>query len=146
MGLNCGHPYVPTFAALRRFSRSALIEQLQAGKGFCRNAVGAEPSKNPSFWTKKADIEQVLHEGEDFWLPALQPECHCHMSGRSRRPDDRLQGLRDYECHPSEKLVGASTESALRGGGACPLPNGSYPRRLHAHSRNGRSSGGASYK
>jgi outer membrane lipoprotein-sorting protein len=30
----------------------------------------AEPSKNPSFWTKKADIEQVYTKVSDFWLPA----------------------------------------------------------------------------
>jgi hypothetical protein len=30
----------------------------------------AEPSKNPSFWTKKADIEQLYTKVSDFWLPA----------------------------------------------------------------------------
>jgi outer membrane lipoprotein-sorting protein len=29
----------------------------------------AEPAKNPSFWTKKADIEQVYKKVGDFWLP-----------------------------------------------------------------------------
>jgi hypothetical protein len=30
----------------------------------------AEPAKNPSFWTKKSDIEQVYGKVSDFWLPA----------------------------------------------------------------------------
>ena len=30
----------------------------------------AEPAKNPSFWTKKAQIEQVYIKVGDFWLPA----------------------------------------------------------------------------
>jgi hypothetical protein len=30
----------------------------------------AEPAKNPSFWTKKADIVQEYEKVSDFWLPA----------------------------------------------------------------------------
>jgi hypothetical protein len=30
----------------------------------------AEPAKNPSFWTKRAEIEQVYMKVNDFWLPA----------------------------------------------------------------------------
>jgi hypothetical protein len=30
----------------------------------------AEPAKNPSFWTKKAEIVQVYKKVDDFWLPA----------------------------------------------------------------------------
>jgi hypothetical protein len=30
----------------------------------------AEPAKNPSFWTKKAEIVQVYMKVSDFWLPA----------------------------------------------------------------------------
>lgn len=31
--------------------------------------VEAEPAKNPSFWTKKAEIVQVYTKINDFWLP-----------------------------------------------------------------------------
>jgi hypothetical protein len=31
--------------------------------------VEAEPAKNPSFWTKRADIVQVYRKVGDFWLP-----------------------------------------------------------------------------
>ncbi len=30
----------------------------------------AEPTKNPSFWTRKADIDEVYTKVRDFWLPA----------------------------------------------------------------------------
>lgn len=30
----------------------------------------AEPTTNPSFWTRKADIDQVYTKVSDFWLPA----------------------------------------------------------------------------
>lgn len=30
----------------------------------------AEPAKNPSFWTRKADIDEVYKKVSDFWLPA----------------------------------------------------------------------------
>ncbi len=30
----------------------------------------AEPAKNPSFWTKNTEIEQVYTKVSDFWLPA----------------------------------------------------------------------------
>jgi hypothetical protein len=30
----------------------------------------AEPAKNPSFWTKSNEIEQVYMKVNDFWLPA----------------------------------------------------------------------------
>jgi hypothetical protein len=30
----------------------------------------AEPAKNPSFWTKSCELEQVYTKVSDFWLPA----------------------------------------------------------------------------
>lgn len=30
----------------------------------------AEPTKNPSFWTRKTDIDEVYTKVSDFWLPA----------------------------------------------------------------------------
>lgn len=30
----------------------------------------AEPAKNPSFWTKNSEVEQVYMKVSDFWLPA----------------------------------------------------------------------------
>ena len=31
--------------------------------------IEAEPAKNPSFWTKETQIEQVYSKVGDFWLP-----------------------------------------------------------------------------
>jgi hypothetical protein len=31
--------------------------------------LSAEPAKNPSFWTKNTEIEQVYAKVSDFWLP-----------------------------------------------------------------------------
>ena len=30
----------------------------------------AEPAKNPSFWTKNSEVEQVYTKVSNFWLPA----------------------------------------------------------------------------
>jgi hypothetical protein len=38
-------------------------------KDFAVTRLVAEPAKNPSFWTKKSDIEQVYRKVNDFWLP-----------------------------------------------------------------------------
>jgi hypothetical protein len=38
-------------------------------KDFAVKRLVAEPAKNPSFWTKKSDIEQVYRKVNDFWLP-----------------------------------------------------------------------------
>lgn len=37
---------------------------------FAVTRLQAQPAKNPSFWTKSADIEQVYAKVGDFWLPA----------------------------------------------------------------------------
>src|ERR1035437_8864741 len=39
-------------------------------KDFAVVRLEAEPAKNPSFWTKKANIVQVYMKVSDFWLPA----------------------------------------------------------------------------
>lgn len=31
--------------------------------------IEAEPAKNPSFWTKNSEIEQLYEKVDDFWLP-----------------------------------------------------------------------------
>src|SRR6476660_1336839 len=35
--------------------------------------IEAEPAKNPSFWTKETQIEQVYSKVGDFWLPRTDP-------------------------------------------------------------------------
>jgi hypothetical protein len=36
---------------------------------FAVTRLVAEPAKNPSFWTKKSEIEQEYRKVDDFWLP-----------------------------------------------------------------------------
>ena len=38
-------------------------------KDFAVTRIEAEPAKNPSFWTKKSEIEQAYRKVNDFWLP-----------------------------------------------------------------------------
>jgi hypothetical protein len=38
-------------------------------KDFAVTRLEAEPAKNPSFWTKKSEIEQAYRKVNDFWLP-----------------------------------------------------------------------------
>jgi hypothetical protein len=38
-------------------------------KDFAVARLEAEPAKNPSFWTKNSEIEQVYMKVNDFWLP-----------------------------------------------------------------------------
>src|ERR1043166_2916912 len=38
-------------------------------KDFAVTRIEGEPAKNPSFWTKETQIEQVYTKVGDFWLP-----------------------------------------------------------------------------
>ena len=40
------------------------------GKTFAVTRLEAQPAKNPSFWTKHIEIEEVYTQVGDFWLPA----------------------------------------------------------------------------
>lgn len=39
-------------------------------KDFAVTRLEAQPAKNPSFWTKHSEIEEVYMQVGDFWLPA----------------------------------------------------------------------------
>ena len=39
-------------------------------KDFAVTRLEAEPAKNPSFWTRNSEIEEVYMKVNDFWLPA----------------------------------------------------------------------------
>lgn len=42
----------------------------------------AEPAKNPSFWTKSSELEQVYTKVSDFWLPARNHTiCSIRLGG-----------------------------------------------------------------
>jgi hypothetical protein len=64
----------------------------------------AEPAKNPSFWTKKAEIVQEYRKVHDFWLPATNRSVSAiRLGGRA----DLTINYKDYE------ITGASQLSCL---------------------------------
>jgi hypothetical protein len=40
------------------------------GEDFVVIRLEVEPAKNPSFWTKNSELEQLYMKVSDFWLPA----------------------------------------------------------------------------
>jgi hypothetical protein len=64
----------------------------------------AEPAKNPSFWTKKAEIVHVYMKVSDFWLPAYNHSVtFIRLGGHAELTID----YKDYE------ITGASRVSSL---------------------------------
>ena len=64
----------------------------------------AEPAKNPSFWTKKAEIVQVYMKVNGFWLPAYNHSVTAiRLGGHAELTID----YKDYE------ITGASRVSRL---------------------------------
>jgi outer membrane lipoprotein-sorting protein len=71
----------------------------------------AEPSKNPSFWTKKADIEQVYTKVSDFWLPAYNHSVTAiRLGGRA----DLTIEYKDYEITDASQVRSLSAPRPLR--------------------------------
>jgi len=65
----------------------------------------AEPAKNPSFWTKKAEIVQVYMKVSDFWLPAYnQSVSAIRLGGRAELTID----YKDYEITAASEVSSLS--------------------------------------
>ena len=64
----------------------------------------AEPAKNPSFWTRKTEIEQVYIKIGDFWLPSHNHSVTAIRLGGSA---ELTIDYKDYE------ITGASEVSSL---------------------------------
>jgi hypothetical protein len=64
----------------------------------------AEPAKNPSFWTKKAEVVQEYKKVNDFWLPAI------NRSVSAIRLGGRAELTIEYEAY---EITGASQVSNL---------------------------------
>ena len=66
--------------------------------------IEAEPAKNPSFWTKKAEIVQVYRKVNDFWLPESNRSATAiRLGGHAELPID----------YGHYVITGASQVSAL---------------------------------
>lgn len=69
----------------------------------------AEPAKNPSFWTRKADIDEVYTKVSDFWLPAHN---HSVTSIRLGGHADLSIEYGNYEITDAGQVSGLSTPPA----------------------------------
>jgi hypothetical protein len=61
----------------------------------------AEPTKNPSFWTKKTNIVQVYRKVSDFWLPAYN---HSIAAVRLGGHADLTIEYKDYAITDASKV------------------------------------------
>jgi outer membrane lipoprotein-sorting protein len=69
----------------------------------------AVPAKNPSFWTKNNEIEQLYKKVDDFWLPERN---HSVSSIRLGGHADLTIEYQDYEITASDP-VGSTTATAV---------------------------------
>jgi hypothetical protein len=73
----------------------------------------AEPTKNPSFWTRKANIVQVYTKVSDFWLPAHN---HSITAIRLGGHADLTIEYKDYQITDASKVSTLATpRSTLHG-------------------------------
>ena len=70
----------------------------------------AEPAKNPSFWTKKAEIVQVYKKVDDFWLPASN---HSVSSTRLGGHAELTIDYGDYTITDAKRVSGLSAAHSL---------------------------------
>jgi hypothetical protein len=69
-----------------------------------------EPAKNPSFWTKKAEVAQEYTKVNDFWLPAHnQSVSAIRLGGRAELTIDYT----DYQITRADQVSGRSGFKAV---------------------------------
>jgi hypothetical protein len=71
----------------------------------------AEPAKNPSFWTKNSELEQVYMKVGDFWLPARN---HSISSIRLGGRAELTILYTDYQITAANPVGNLSTLEAIR--------------------------------
>lgn len=71
----------------------------------------AEPAKNPSFWTKNSELEQVYTKVSDFWLPVRN---HSISSIRLGGRAELTILYTDYQITASNPVSNLSTLEAIR--------------------------------
>jgi hypothetical protein len=78
-------------------------------KDFAVVRLKAEPARNPSFWTKKSEIEQEYSKVNDFWLPALNRSVSSiRLGGRAELTIE----YKSYQITESRPLASQSTDAA----------------------------------
>jgi hypothetical protein len=86
-------------------------------KDFAVKRLVAEPAKNPSFWTKKSEIEQTYRKVNDFWLPERN---HSLSSIRLGGRADLTIEYKDYQitnAAPVTKLSQKESAPSANSGG-----------------------------
>ncbi len=74
-------------------------------KDFAVVKLEAEPAKNPSFWTRKTEIEQVYTKVNDFWLPLRNHSAtDIRLGGHAELTID----YRGYEITGASQVSGLS--------------------------------------
>jgi len=75
------------------------------GKDFAVARLEVEPAKNPSFWTKSAEIKQLYMKVGDFWLPERN---HCTSTIRLGGRAELTIDYRNYQITASDPVFSAS--------------------------------------
>jgi hypothetical protein len=79
------------------------------GQDFAIARIEGEPARNPSWWTKRNDIEHSYQKVGDFWLPARnETTTHVRISGRALLTIE----YKDYELSEVRGLQGGLPEEA----------------------------------
>jgi hypothetical protein len=84
----------------------------------------AEPTKNPSFWTKNSELEQIYMKVSDFWLPALNHSISLIRLGG--RAELTIQ-YNNYQITAADPIDNLPTLEPVRSAGA------GYPQRPGDH-------------
>jgi hypothetical protein len=83
-------------------------------KDFAVTRLEAEPAKNPSFWTKKSEIEQAYRKVDDFWLPQRN---HSLSSIRLGGRADLTIEYNDYQITSAAQVEKLSQKQSARSAG-----------------------------
>ena len=83
-------------------------------KDFAVTRLEAEPAKNPSFWTRKSEIEQAYKKVNDFWLPQRN---HSLSSIRLGGRADLTIEYNDYQITSAAQVEKLSQKQSARSAG-----------------------------
>ena len=78
-------------------------------KDFAVVRLKAEPAKNPSFWTKRSEIDQEYRKVSNFWLPAVNRSVSSIRLGG--RAELTIQ-YNNYQITSAKPLDGSLTEES----------------------------------
>jgi hypothetical protein len=84
------------------------------GTDFAVTRIEAEPSQNPSFWTKKSEIHHEYRKIEGFWLPVRNESVsYIRLGGRATLTIE----YQDYRVTGTSQSVKSQTASSSRENG-----------------------------